>query len=81
MFTIKAKKGKTAFVKTKIIGLADLGYVAPDGEIYKTFPQNYLTDEDSYIDICLKLDAADVLEDLDVVTLTQTVPNAATALQ
>lgn len=78
MFTIKAKTGKTAFDKAKILGLADLGYAAP-ADIYKTFPQNYVTDEDSYLDICLKLAATDKMEDLDVVTLTQTAANAATA--
>lgn len=79
MFTIKAKTGATAFDKTKILGLADLGYAAP-ADIYKTFPQDYVTDEDSYLDICLKLAATDKMEDLEegVVTLTQTAANAAT---
>jgi hypothetical protein len=38
IFTITAKKDKTAFDKKKILGLADLGYAAPAGDIYKTFP-------------------------------------------
>jgi len=37
IFTI-TKKDKTVFDKKKILGLADLGYAAPAGDIYKTFP-------------------------------------------
>ena len=62
IFTIFKKDG-SSLEEAKFVGLADLG----TGDSWKTFPETYQTDNDNYLDLCLKLQSGDDITDIETV--------------
>jgi len=53
----------------KFVGLADLGYSTD--ATWKTFPDEYATDGDNYLDLCLVLAKTDKLADITSVSIQE----------
>lgn len=60
LFTVILKRGRTLLFN-KFIGLADLG---TKGDSYKKYPEQYETDGDNYVDLCLQLAKGDSITDV-----------------
>lgn len=64
LFTVLKPRGQTLSFN-QFIGLADLG----TDDLWKTWPQIYETDGDSYVDLCLRLAEGDNVKDIQSILI------------